>query len=79
MTESYPLKPLVIIPTYSERDTIGNLISAILSLQDNLGILIVNDASPDDTAGAVGNLQNKGFSGRLFLSSRPGKLGLGNA
>jgi dolichol-phosphate mannosyltransferase len=79
MTESYPLKPLVIIPTYNERDNIGNLIPAILSLRDNLGILIVDDASPDDTAGAVVHLQNKGFSGRLFLSSRSGKLGLGNA
>jgi dolichol-phosphate mannosyltransferase len=79
MAELYPLKPLVIIPTYNERDNIGNLIPAILGLQDRLGVLIVDDASPDDTAGAVVNLQNQGFSDRLFLSSRSEKLGLGNA
>jgi dolichol-phosphate mannosyltransferase len=79
MTEPYPLKPLVIIPTYNERDNVGKLIPAILNLRDVIHILIVDDASPDDTAGAVSSLQDKGYSGRLFLSSRPGKLGLGSA
>jgi dolichol-phosphate mannosyltransferase len=79
MIESYPVKPLVIIPTYNERDNIGNLIPAILHVHDTVHILIVDDASPDDTAGAVVHLQEHGCGGRLFLSSRPGKLGLGNA
>jgi len=79
MTERWPLKPLVIIPTYNERENVGNLVPAILKLQKNLHILIVDDASPDNTAGAVIRLQESGYAGRLFLSSRPGKLGLGNA
>jgi dolichol-phosphate mannosyltransferase len=79
MIDAYPLKPLVIIPTYNERDNLEPLILAILKLDERLRILIVDDSSPDDTAGAVANLQRAGYSGRLFLSSRPAKLGLGSA
>ncbi len=47
----------VILPTYCERDNIGNLISAIetslLPLGRELEILVVDDNSPDGTAEAV--------------------------
>jgi dolichol-phosphate mannosyltransferase len=79
MTDRNPSKPLVIIPTYNERGNIEQLIPSILSLDDRLHILVVDDASPDDTAGAVLSLQEGEPAGRLFLSSRPGKLGLGSA
>src|SRR5512139_3505438 len=79
MTDRNPAKPLVVIPTYNERDNVRQLIPAILDMDDRLHILIVDDGSPDDTAGAVFMLQKGGYSGRLFLSSRPGKLGLGSA
>jgi dolichol-phosphate mannosyltransferase len=79
MTESYPAKPLVIIPTYNERDNIEQLIPAILSLDERLQILIVDDKSPDKTAEAILQLKETRYPNRLFLKSRPGKLGLGSA
>jgi len=42
-------------------------------------VLIVDDGSPDDTAGAVLKLREDGLAPRLFLESRPGKMGLGRA
>jgi dolichol-phosphate mannosyltransferase len=55
------VKPLVIIPTYNERDNIEHLIPAILSIDQRLHILIVDDQSPDDTAGSVLRLREQGY------------------
>jgi dolichol-phosphate mannosyltransferase len=74
-----PQKPLVIIPTYNERENVGQLIPEILRADARLNVLIVDDASPDGTAGAVLRLIDAAGSDRLFLSSRSGKLGLGSA
>src|SRR5271157_4121455 len=74
-----PVKPLVIVPTYNERDNIERLIPAIMSADQRIHVLVVDDGSPDDTAGAVLKLQRDGYLSRLFLNSRPGKLGLGSA
>lgn len=73
------LKPLVIIPTYNERENIGRLIPEILSLDSRLHILVVDDGSPDGTSGAVLEMAANGHGGRLDLKSRVGKLGLGSA
>jgi dolichol-phosphate mannosyltransferase len=78
MTDCYPVKPLIIIPTYNERDNIEHLIPAILRVDERFHILVVDDGSPDGTAGAVGRMQ-AGGQRNLFLLSRPCKLGLGNA
>ena len=74
-----PTKALVVIPTYNERDNIEQLIPAILGIDHRLRILIVDDGSPDHTADAVLKLMESEGSQRLFLQSRPGKLGLGSA
>jgi dolichol-phosphate mannosyltransferase len=79
MSDQNPAKPLVIIPTYNERDNVESLIPTILSLDDRLHILVVDDASPDGTAGVVLGLQKSRYIDRLFLNSRSGKLGLGGA
>ncbi len=79
MPSNNPAKPLIVIPTFKERDNVGTLVPAIMTLDNRLHVLIVDDASPDDTAGAVLDLQRSGYAGRLFLNTRPGKLGLGNA
>ena len=79
MTNPHLVKPLVIIPTYNERDNIEHLIPAIMSVDQRIHVLIVDDGSPDDTAGAVLKLQKDGYRPRLFLNSRPAKLGLGSA
>ena len=75
----YPLRPLVIIPTYNERANITQLIPAILCADDRLHVLIVDDSSPDNTGSAVLDLKEKEYPDRIFLHTRPGKLGLGSA
>jgi dolichol-phosphate mannosyltransferase len=73
--------PLVIIPTYKERDNVQAIIEAVFSLPMAFDILIVDDNSPDGTAQIVEGLQEKynSESNRLSLLKRPGKQGLGTA
>ena len=71
-------KSLIIIPTYNERENVNAIIDAILNLDDDFNLLIVDDNSPDGTADIVRGLQNR-YQGRLHLASRKGKLGLGTA
>ena len=66
---------LVIIPTYNEAENINALIKQVLSQSEDLHILIVDDNSPDGTAGLVKQL----ISARVHLKQRQGKLGLGSA
>jgi dolichol-phosphate mannosyltransferase len=68
---------LVIIPTYREKENVEALINAISSLPVVFEILIIDDNSPDGTAGIVKSMQSK--NNRLHLIERPGKLGLGTA
>jgi dolichol-phosphate mannosyltransferase len=69
---------LVIIPTYNEKENIEKMIRKVFSLSKEFHLLIVDDGSPDGTAGIVKNLQNE-FPGKLFIEERKGKLGLGTA
>lgn len=71
-------KSLIIIPTYNERDNVNAIIDAILNLDNDFNLLIVDDNSPDGTADIVRGLQNR-YQGRLNLESRKGKFGLGTA
>ena len=68
---------IVIIPTFNEKENIEALIRSISSLNIAFDILIIDDNSPDGTAGIVKELQ-KSFS-NLHLIERSGKLGLGTA
>jgi dolichol-phosphate mannosyltransferase len=68
---------IVIIPTYKEKENIEAVIKAISSLAIPFDILIIDDNSPDGTAGIVKTLQPS-FP-NLHLIERPGKLGLGTA
>ncbi len=72
------MEKLLIIPTYNERDNVASIIEAVFSLKENFHILIIDDGSPDGTAGIVKNYIDK-FPGVLFLQERKGKLGLGTA
>ena len=69
---------LVIIPTYNERENIEKIIRAVFNLPVPFDVLIVDDSSPDGTAGIVKELQ-KQIPGGLFLEERKGKAGLGTA
>ncbi len=68
---------LVIIPTYNEKENVEDIIRAVFNLEVEFDILIVDDGSPDGTAGIVKSLQDE-FQ-NLHLLERKGKLGLGTA
>jgi len=72
------LEKLVIIPTYNEKENVEKIIAAVIDLQQNFNILIIDDGSPDGTADLVQSLFDK-YPGQLFLEKRIGKLGLGTA
>jgi dolichol-phosphate mannosyltransferase len=68
---------LVIIPTYKERENIGDLITEISSITGGFDILVIDDNSPDGTAEIVKEMQPS--YPNLHLIVRRGKLGLGTA
>lgn len=73
---------LVIIPTYNEKDNITMMLDTVFALPKDFDILVVDDGSPDGTAGIVKTLQevyNTGGEQRLHLMERQGKQGLGTA
>ncbi|WP_223712074.1 polyprenol monophosphomannose synthase [Niabella beijingensis] len=69
---------VVIIPTYNEKENVARIIKAVMDLEGDFHVLIVDDGSPDGTAAIVKTLQEQ-YEGRLFLEERRGKLGLGTA
>lgn len=70
---------IVIIPTYNEIENIKAIITAVTGLEKALDVLIIDDGSPDGTAGVVKELMHGPLNGRLHLIERQGKLGLGTA
>lgn len=71
-------KGVVIIPTYNEIENIEAIIKAVFALNEPFHVLVVDDNSPDGTAGQVRALQ-KQFENQLFLEVRMKKAGLGTA
>ena len=70
-------KILIIIPTYNELENLPKLIPEVLSKNENIDILIVDDNSPDGTAGFVKDEAKK--NSRIKLIKREKKMGLGTA
>lgn len=69
---------LVIIPTFNEKENIALILRKVFGLGASFDVLIIDDGSPDGTAGIVKSLQQE-FADNLFLIERKGKLGLGTA
>ena len=72
------MEKLVIIPTYNEKENIGQIIGAVIGLQQDYHILVIDDNSPDGTADIVKSFSGT-YPGQLFLEERTGKQGLGTA
>ena len=70
---------VIIIPTYNEKENIEAIIRAVTSLEKDFDVLVIDDGSPDGTAGIVKGLMAEEFKGRVHLVERSGKLGLGTA
>ena len=72
------MKTIVVIPTYNEKENIGDLIALIRAEADPaLDILVVDSASPDGTASYVKELQKSDH--KVYLFEQHAKLGLGKA
>ena len=71
-------KNLVVIPTYNEKENIAQIIGAVLKLNPQFNVLVVDDNSPDGTAEIVKELSQQNAD-RVYLVEREGKLGLGTA
>lgn len=68
----------VIVPTYNEADNLDDLISQLLALPVDLGVIVVDDNSPDGTGRLAQQWADK-HPTRVHVINRPGKMGLGTA
>jgi dolichol-phosphate mannosyltransferase len=69
------LRALVVVPTYNERDNLPALVPRLLRVPD-LGVLIVDDGSPDGT-GALADELARVSPERVQVVHRTGRRGLG--
>ena len=70
-------KPLVVLPTYNEAEMIQMALDEVLGKASNVDVLVVDDGSPDGTAGKVKS--HSMYGKRVHILERPGKAGLGSA
>jgi dolichol-phosphate mannosyltransferase len=68
----------VIIPTYNEKENLETLVQRLLALPIDLGVIVVDDNSPDGT-GEIADRLATVHNGRVKVLHRSGKLGLGTA
>ena len=71
------MRPLVIVPTYNERENLPLLAAALLRLE-GLEILVVDDESPDGTGEEADRLAGAS-GGRVRVLHRRGPRGLGRS
>lgn len=71
------MKTVVMIPTYNEKENIAPLINDILSRNDGVEILVVDDHSPDGTWKIVEDIAKR--IPRVHLLDRTGQRGRGIA
>jgi dolichol-phosphate mannosyltransferase len=68
----------VIVPTYNEADNLDDLLTQLLALPVPLGVIVVDDNSPDGT-GQLADKWADAHSEHVHVIHRPGKMGLGTA
>jgi apolipoprotein N-acyltransferase len=68
---------LVVLPTFNERETIGEVLGAVVATRPGIDALVVDDGSPDGTARVVAAMAED--EPRIRLVQRPGKMGLATA
>ena len=69
---------VVVLPTYNEAENLPKLVSALFSLPLDLGILVVDDNSPDGT-GKIADELSAQHPGKVHVLHRAGKQGLRSA
>jgi dolichol-phosphate mannosyltransferase len=70
-------RALVIIPTYNESENLPRLVPSVLSRDERLEILVVDDNSPDGTGRLADEIA--AAESRVHVLHRAGKQGLGTA
>jgi len=70
-------KGLIVIPTYNERENLGELVPRILGVDPRFEVLVVDDGSPDGTGELADEIAQT--IPRVHVIHRPEKLGLGSA
>lgn len=68
------MRPLVIVPTYNERDNLPVVVRSLLAIPE-VRVLIVDDASPDGTGAVADSIAAS--SDRVSVLHRTGPRGLG--
>jgi dolichol-phosphate mannosyltransferase len=71
------VRPLVIVPTYNERENLPALLAGLLAIE-GLRILIADDRSPDGT-GEVADAAARTHPDRISVMHRTGTRGLGRS
>ncbi|KMY67554.1 dolichyl-phosphate beta-D-mannosyltransferase [Desulfocarbo indianensis] len=71
------MEVLVVVPTYNEAENLPRLAETLLSLELDLGILVVDDGSPDGTGRLADEMA--AADPRVLTLHREGKQGLGTA
>lgn len=77
LADARKAKVALVVPTYNEKDNISGIIKAILDILPQAYIVVIDDNSPDGTAGIVQGLCRK--NNRIHLVRRTNKSGLGQA
>jgi dolichol-phosphate mannosyltransferase len=72
------MRIIVVLPTYNEAENLPKLVSALFSLPLDLGILVVDDNSPDGT-GQIADELSIQHPDKVNVLHRTGKLGLRSA
>lgn len=72
-----PLRFLVIIPTYDERENLPVIVPHVLAQDDRLEVLVVDDGSPDGTGDLADGMAD--VDGRVHVLHRKEKGGLASA
>lgn len=72
------IETYMVVPTYNEADNLDELLSELLALPVSLGVIVVDDNSPDGT-GELADGWARRSPGRVQVVHRPAKLGLGTA
>ncbi len=71
------MNPIVIIPTYNEKENISQMLEKVMSLNPKFDVLVVDDNSPDMTGRLVKEKQS--IYDRINLLENGEKNGLGTA
>ncbi len=71
------MKKIVVIPTYNEKENVEDIARAVLAVDPENEVLIVDDNSPDGTGEIADRLA--AVEKRVHVLHRPGKQGIGPA